>query len=95
MNGLRLVWRGVRQLCLTLIVWWGAYCVAFAQPKPPAKVADVPSGGAYVAQYMLVILAIALGLLVVCRPCYRRDRAKPEDYEEKELGKEKPKTKKG
>lgn len=94
MNGLRLVWRGVRHLGLTLIVWWGVYGIALAQPKPAEKTAEVPSGGAYVAQYMLVILAIGLGVLVVCRPCYRRDRAKPEDYDEKDLGGKKKDEKK-
>jgi hypothetical protein len=39
--------------------------------------------GRFVGPYALVIFAIALGLLVVCNPSRRRDRAKPEQYGDK------------
>jgi len=38
--------------------------------------------GDFVVSYALVMAGLALGLLAVCRPSLRRDRARPEHYEE-------------
>jgi hypothetical protein len=47
------------------------------QPKPPE-----PSGN-YVLSYSMVVMCIGLGLLLVTRASHRRDRARPEQYQEK------------
>jgi hypothetical protein len=89
MNGVQSVWQGGKVVFLTLVGWLAVYGTVLAQRQLPQQTkAPEPQGGSYVAAYMVVILAIALGLLVVCRSCYRRDRAKPEQYDEKKLGKE-------
>jgi hypothetical protein len=46
------------------------------KPKPE-------SSGSYVLPYTLVLMCIALGLLLVTRPSNRRDRAHPEQYQER------------
>jgi hypothetical protein len=61
--------------------WLAVYGTALAQ-GPQQKKAESEGGGSYVAYYAIVILAIALGLLFVCRPGQRRDRARPEQYDE-------------
>jgi hypothetical protein len=84
MNGLRPLWRAAC-IGLTAVAYWLALGVAaFAAPPPQPKPAgsDVPSGGDYVMQYGVVLLCIALGMLFVCRSSQRRDRARPENYEE-------------
>jgi hypothetical protein len=65
--------------CLTLSGWLAAQGAALAQEaaKQPEN-----AGGSYVFSYALVILGVGLGLLLVCRPSHRRDRAKPEVYDE-------------
>ncbi len=46
-----------------------------ANPAEPA--------GNYVLSYFIVLMCIGLGLLVVTRASNRRDRARPEQYQEK------------
>jgi hypothetical protein len=41
-----------------------------------------PAGGSYVLSYFLVLMGTALGLLAVCRPSGRRDRAGNAQYGE-------------
>ncbi len=64
-----------------LAVWLTLHGFALAQMPRPNKPAE-QSTTAYVLSYFLVILGIAAGLLFVCRPSGRRDRARPEQYEE-------------
>jgi len=59
--------------------WLAFDAAALAQAQQ--KTAE-PEGGSYVLPYFLVRLAVGLGLLVVCRASHRRDRAKPEQYDE-------------
>jgi hypothetical protein len=84
----------VRQLCrksrvalLALTGWLAVYGVAFAQVK--AKQDEGPSLGSntYVMAYLMVIFGVALGMLVVCRSSNRRERAKPEQFNESKAGK--------
>jgi|WetSurMetagenome_2_1015567.scaffolds.fasta_scaffold1105986_1 hypothetical protein len=84
MKCLRLAWWGGKLALFAVGSWLAAHGTALAQ-QPPEKPAEAP-GGSYVASYAIVILAIALGLLVVCRPSRRRDRAKPEVYDEIKMG---------
>jgi hypothetical protein len=41
--------------------------------------------GEYVTSYALVLAGVGLGLLLVCRTSNRRDRARPEQYEESKV----------
>ena len=66
-------------LVMTLAVWAHAL-LAFAQP--PGKTDDAAAGGkSYVISYAAVVLAVALGLLVVCRSGGRSNEPKLEDLE--------------
>jgi hypothetical protein len=79
MKCLRAIWQGGKVVLFTVAGWLVAQGTALAQ-IPPKKAE--PEGGLYVAAYAIVILAIALGMLFVCRTAARRDRAKPEVYDE-------------
>ncbi|MEN6407635.1 MAG: hypothetical protein ABFC77_14340 [Thermoguttaceae bacterium] len=68
----------------TLIGWSTVAAVALAQGPQPKQSAPA-DGNSYVLSYFLVLLGIGLGLVVVCRPGRRRDRAKPEQYDEKRV----------
>jgi hypothetical protein len=60
---------------------WLMFCqTVLAQPIPQKKAE--PEGGSYVSSYAIVILIVALAIAFVCRPCRRRDRARPESYDE-------------
>lgn len=63
---------------MTLAVW-AQTAVTYAQP--PAKQEAAAGGKSYVVSYMVVVLAIALGLLVVCRSGGRSNEPKLEDLE--------------
>ena len=71
---------------LAAAVWLLVACPAIAQPAPPA---DSGGGGGgsmdYMLSYMVVILAIVLGMLIVGRASSRRDRERPEGYVEKNI----------
>ncbi|MCE5301647.1 MAG: hypothetical protein LLF97_00900 [Planctomycetaceae bacterium] len=70
----------------TLVGWSTVAATALAQgpvqPQQPNAPAD---GNSYVFSYFLVLLGIGLGLIVLCRPGHRRDRSKPEQYDEKRV----------
>lgn len=80
MGNLRSIWRGVRLVCFVLAGWLALHATALAQAQQQKK--EEPAGGGYVLSYMLVILCIGLGMLFVCRSSHRRERARPENYEE-------------
>ena len=67
-----------------LAVWLVAATRVFAQEPPTVKSAD---GGMteYMLSYLVVILAIVLGLLVVAKASNRRERERPAGYVEKNL----------
>jgi hypothetical protein len=79
MNRMQNIWRRGRLFFLGFLGWLAVQGTVFANP-PQLK--EEPRGGSYVMAYGLVILAIALGLMAVLRPSRRRDRAKPEVYDE-------------
>jgi hypothetical protein len=60
---------------------WLAVCATCMAQLPQQKKAE-PEGGSYVSSYAIVILVVALAIAFVCRPCRRRDRARPESYDE-------------
>jgi hypothetical protein len=68
--------------------------MAFAQASKPGGKEDAGSGGPqYVGPYFTVIFVLGLGLFLVCNPSRRRDRPKPEQYEDRAAG-AKPKEEK-
>jgi hypothetical protein len=81
--------------CLRAVCRWGAFafCVvigwlavpAAALAQGPQQPPAADGGGMYVLPYALVLLGVGLGLLVVCRSTRRRDRARPEQYEESKV----------
>jgi SNF family Na+-dependent transporter len=85
MKYLRLLGRGGKLVFFTTACWLVVHGTVLAQ-VPPKK--EETGGGSYVLPYMLVLLGIGLGMLCVCRSSGRRDRAKPEQYEEAKATKE-------
>jgi hypothetical protein len=79
MKYLRLLWRGGRLVFFTTAGWLAIHGTVLAQAAPKK---DEKAGGSYVLAYMLVLLGIGLGMLCVCRSSGRRERAKPEAYDE-------------
>jgi hypothetical protein len=74
------VYRMARVAFFALAGWLTLQAVVWAQPPGAKK--EEPQGGSYVMSYGLVILCIALGMLFVCRSSHRRERARPENYDE-------------
>jgi hypothetical protein len=88
MRCLQVVWQGGKLAVLTMANWLAVHGAALAQGMAPKKPEN--GGGSYIVPYTLVIVGIGLGLLLVCRSSRRRDRAKPEQYEEWNLAGKKP-----
>jgi hypothetical protein len=78
MKCLQQIWWGGKLALFTVGGWLVAQGTVLAQQPKKAEA----EGGAYVGSYAIVILAIAVGIFSVCRPAGRRDRARPEVYEE-------------
>lgn len=79
MRCLQFVWQGGKLAFFTMAGWLAVHGTVLAEP--PQKKAE-SEGGSYVLPYALVILGVGLGLLFVCRSSRRRDRARPEVYDE-------------
>ena len=82
MTYLRSLGRKLAILTLTALLWTAIHGAALARGGAP-KQEDEGGGAAssWTMPYFLVILAVGLGMLAVCRPSRRRDRARPESYE--------------
>jgi hypothetical protein len=78
MTRLNSVLRNVGNACVAVICWVAVHEAAFAAPQQQKQ---APPEGSYVFPYALAIFAIALGVMLACRPSRRRDRAKPEQYD--------------
>jgi hypothetical protein len=68
-------------------IWLMAASIAFAQPNQPAGSGGGGSGDSmsYMLPYMVVILALVLGMMVVARSSSRRERERPAGYVEKKI----------
>jgi len=71
------------RLAIAAACWWVLYGAAWAKPAPPQE--PKSRGGTWTMSYFLLILAVSLGLLVVCRSSRRRDRARPEQYKSSKM----------
>jgi hypothetical protein len=72
-------WLGSMRFVVTTLALWVSTAVAYAQP--PGEQEAAAGGKSYVVSYMVVVLAVALGLLVVCRSGGRSNEPKLEDLE--------------
>lgn len=85
---------------LAAVTWFALWGMAMAQApvpvpgqpgqpmgmRPGGMMPKKPEGsGEYVTSYALVLAGVGLGLLLVCRTSNRRDRARPEQYEESKV----------
>ncbi len=71
---------------LATVNWLLASAGAFAQQnKPAGSGGGDDSGSGFVLPYMVVILAIVLGLMVVARGSNRRERERPSGYVQKKF----------
>ena len=83
MSRIEFLWRKAKLVAMAGGMWLAVYGQALAAKKKPVE----DTGGAaastkgWVLPYFLVLLAIGLGMLVVCRSSRRSDRAKPKQYE--------------
>jgi hypothetical protein len=82
MRCLRLLWSGGKTVALSLACWLVLFGAALARNEPEKPPPKDTGESVYVWCYMIVILGVALGMLFVCRPSNRRDRARPEHYGE-------------
>jgi hypothetical protein len=82
---LKKVWAFGKIAFPVLVCWALLLGVAFAAPQqgiqPKVEGEEVQST-TYVLAYFITILGIVSGLLFVCMPSKRRDRARPEVYGE-------------
>jgi hypothetical protein len=79
MRCLQLVCQGGKLVFFTLAGWIAVHGTALAQGLPKK---EDNGGGSYVLPYFLVILGVGLGMVMVCRASNRRDRARPESYDQ-------------
>lgn len=87
MDHLRSIWRRLKTLALAALCWVALQGTVLAQA---AEEENGDGGGAasWTLPYMLVVLAVGLGMLPVCYHSRRRERARPESYEERKMVKE-------
>ena len=62
-------------VCLATVLMWSVCGLALAKDRKKAAEPEVEEKG-YVLAYAVVILPVALGLMMVCRPGRRSDTAK-------------------
>lgn len=67
---------------MAVALWLASDGLLLAQQAPPAEGEGGGGKNLYLASYFIVLLGIFLGLVVVCNPSRRRDRAKPESFGE-------------
>jgi len=79
MNRFRSVWRTVKCLAVSAVGWLAIHGTALAAAEEPESGGGAPK---WVVSYALVILGVGLGLAVLLHPSKRRDRARPEVYDE-------------
>lgn len=82
MKRMHQIWRKLKLAALVAGLWLALYGHALAAPQskgPPVK--EEPGGQAWVLPYFVVLMAVGLGMLMVCRGSRRAERAKPKQYQ--------------
>ncbi|MHB1038526.1 MAG: hypothetical protein ACYC35_29485 [Pirellulales bacterium] len=80
MNHLRSLVQRVLTLLVGLECWLSLQALAWAKAAPAEPPAAAGAGDkTYVLPYMLVLLALCLGMLVVCRSARRSDKVRVKD----------------
>lgn len=80
MNRFDQIWQKIKTVALLLAFWLAMQAEVLAAPAKKTGNDSVGSQS-WVAPYALAMMAIGLGMLVVCRSTRRADRAKPKEYE--------------
>jgi len=83
MSRLKTLWRTARLLAFAATSWLGLLGTRLALAAEEAGKEAEPRGSPYVGPYFVVALCVLLGLFIVCNPSRRRERAKPEQYEDR------------
>jgi hypothetical protein len=81
MRYLQAALQGGKIAFLTIGGWLVAHGTTLAQGVAKANPPKSDSNS-YVFSYSIVLFGVAVGLILVCRPSHRRDRARPEVYDE-------------
>ncbi|HEY4759278.1 MAG TPA: hypothetical protein VIH42_01725 [Thermoguttaceae bacterium] len=79
MQYFRSIWRIIHLSLLSTAVLISSQAIGFAQDGP---LSGGGGGGSWVWAYMIVVLATALGMIVVCKSSRRRDTIRPLVYED-------------
>jgi hypothetical protein len=79
MNRFQFGWQILKAAVLSFLCWVATGNIAWAEGEGKS------SATSWTLPYALVLACIALGLLVVLRPTFRRHRDKPQEYVEKNI----------
>lgn len=80
MKRIESLWRKLKLVTVAAALWLAMYGHLFAAKQ---KAVEKPSESSqtWVFPYFVVLMAVGLGMLVVCRSSRRTERAKPKGYE--------------
>ena len=81
MKLLNLIWQRLLILALFLAFLFAMNADAWAAKAKKVAATSGENHQSWVAPYALVMLAVGLGMLFVCRSSRRSDRAKPKEYQ--------------
>jgi len=82
MNRLRSVGRRLRFVVVAAALWLAGPAAALAKAAKTAQEETKGGPTSWTFPYFLLLLGVGLGLLVVLRSARRREREKPEQYDE-------------
>ena len=81
MKRMHVIWQRLKIVAVAVALWLVLHAEVLAAPKkmePPVK--EGPGSQAWVFPYFVVLMAVGLGMLMVCLSSRRADRAKPRQY---------------
>jgi hypothetical protein len=81
MKRIESLWRKLTVVTMALAFWLAMYGHVLAAKKEKLAEKTEGSSQSWVFPYFVVMMAIGLGMLVVCRSSRRTERAKPKGYE--------------